>query len=148
MVSYYHFETGKRNRRFDGPFSEFIRHPKFGVEAWCKHYTSWKPHATLVLSYEQLKDDDVKSLDRMLKGIGVSLEREIIEQAAERSRFEKVQEVEEKEGVRKDGGHFEEGERFTRKGETGQWNEYFTPNDLQYTRSLMEEYEIDMYDIT
>lgn len=148
MVSYYHFETGKRNGQFSGSFSEFIRHPKFGVEAWCRHYASWRTQATVVLTYAELKKDDVETFDRMLETIGVSLSRTLIRQAAERSRFEKIQEVEEKEGVRENSDHFEEGEQFTRKGETGQWDEYFNTTDLYYTRSLIEEYEIDIYNLS
>ncbi|WP_118829484.1 sulfotransferase domain-containing protein [Salinibacter ruber] len=147
MVSYYHAETGRKKGTFDSSFADFIRHPTFGVEAWCEHYTSWCSQATHVMTYEEMKDDDIQAFDRMLKAIGVSLDRTLIEQAAQRSRFENIQKVEDEEGVRESEDFFEDGSRFTRNGKTGQWEEYFSNGDLRLTRSLVNEYDINIYEI-
>jgi len=147
MVSYYHFEKGKKQGRFDGSFSSFLHHHEFGLRAWCEHLHSWRDSADVIVTYERLKEDDVREFTRMLDAVDISLPRSIIKQAAERSRFEKVRKIESKSGVREKGDHFKEGERFTRRGETGQWEEYFDAEDLDYTRGLMREYDIEMYEI-
>ncbi|MCS3638180.1 hypothetical protein GGQ09_002151 [Salinibacter ruber] len=148
MVSYYNFETGKREERFDGSFSEFIRHPKFGVEAWCRHYISWRSNASVLLTYEDLKANDVREFRRMLGAIDVEIEQDLIEQAAERSRFENVKKVEQRAGVRSHGEHFKKGKQFMRKGESRQWMKYFSKKDILYTENLLSNYDIDEYDIS
>ena len=147
MVSYYHYETDRQDGGSEDSFPEFIRHPKFGVEAWCQHYASWRSNEAVLLRYEDLKEDDVSEFCRMLEELDVSLGRELIEQAAKHSRFEEVRKIEAEMGVREDEGHFEEGKWFTRKGETGQWDEYFAAEDLRYLRSEIEKYQIELYDI-
>nr|WP_259248920.1 sulfotransferase domain-containing protein [Salinibacter ruber] len=148
MVSYYNFETGKREERFDGSFSEFIRHPKFGIEAWCRHYISWRSNASVLLTYENLKANDVREFRRMLGAIDVEVEQNLIERAAERSQFENIKEVENNTGVRSDGDHFKEGNQFMRKGESRQWAEYFSEKDIRYVSNLLSEHDIDKYDIS
>lgn len=147
MVSYYHFEKGKKQGRFDGSFSSFLHHHKFGLRAWCEHLRSWRESADVIVAYERLKEDDVREFTRMLDAVDISLPRSLIEQAAERSRFEKVRKIESKSGVREKRDHFKEGKRFTRKGETGQWKEYFSTEDLFYLRSKFKKYDIELYDI-
>jgi hypothetical protein len=62
MVSYYHSEKSKVGGTYSGNFSDFIRHPDFGIGAWCDHFTSWKPHAEIVLEYEEMKKKRCKVL--------------------------------------------------------------------------------------
>ena len=147
MVSYYHFEKGKRDGRFVGPFSEFIRHSKFGVEAWCRHYASWQPEASVVVTYEDLKEDDIAEFTRMLRAVGIDVGDDLIREAALRSRFESMKEAEEKEGVRGSGEYFNDKGRFMRRGEKGQWDEYFSRDDLEYANNKLKEYEIDKYNL-
>lgn len=147
MVSYFHYERGKKKGRFRGEFSEFIRHPKFGFQAWCEHYVSWRANASVVLTYERLKSDDVGEFRRMLDAVDITVSDALIEQAAKRSRFEEMKKVEEKEGVRESEDHFEEDKQFMRKGTSGQWPEYFDEFDLEYTRSLLASNDIDRYEI-
>jgi len=145
MVSYYHFERDKARSTFEGEFSTFIRHPKYGLEAWCKHYQSWKDKATICLRYEELKEDDVAEFTRMLDAVGLDVQRDVVQQAVQRSRFEKVREVEKKHNVRSSGDYFKEGKRFTRKGRTGEWEDYFDNQDLKYYRQIMDAYSIQKY---
>jgi len=145
MVSYYHFERDKARSTFEGEFSTFIRHPKYGLEAWCKHYQSWKDKATICLRYEELKEDDVAEFTRMLDAVGLDVQRDVVQQAVQRSRFEKVREVEKKHNVRSSGDYFKEGKRFTRKGRTGEWGDCFDNQDLEYYRQIMNAYSIQKY---
>ncbi len=147
MVSYYHFEKGKRDGRFDGSFSAFLRHSKFGIRPWCEHLRAWRGNADVVLTYERLKQNDVREFNRMLNAIEVPLPQSLVQQAAERSRFQEIQKIESESGVRREESYFKEGKKFTRKGETGQWEEYFDTTDLKYVSDVMSEYDIEMYNI-
>jgi hypothetical protein len=60
-------------------------------------------------------------------------------------RFEKVREVEKKYNVRSSGDYFKEGKRFTRKGRTGEWEDYFDDRDLRYYRRIMDAYSVQQY---
>lgn len=145
MVSYYHFEQNKRRGRSESDFSSFIRQPKYGLKAWCQHYQSWVDKATVCLRYEKLKEDDVKEFSRMLEAIGIEVSRSLIEQAARRSRLKNVRSVEKEHGVRTTGNYFKKGKRFTRKGRTGEWKDYFAEGDIEYYDQLMDKYSIDIY---
>ena len=147
MVSYYHFEKGKKQGQFDGSFSAFLHHPKFGLRAWCEHLCSWRDSADVIIAYERLKEDDLREFTRMLDAVDISLSPSLTKRAAERSRFEEVRKIESESGVREKRDHFEEGKRFTRKGETGQWEGYFSADDMDYMRGLVHEYDIEMYEI-
>ena len=145
MVSYYHFERDKVRGNYEGDFSSFIRHPKYGLEAWCKHYQSWQEEATVLLRYEDLKEDDVHEFSCMLDALSIHLSQDLIREAARQSRFEKVRKVEEKHDVRASGDYFKKGKRFTRKGKTGEWEDYFDDNDLQYFDQIMDTHSISIY---
>jgi len=147
MVSYYHFEKEKRDKSFVGSFSEFIRHPTFGVEAWCEHFASWRSEASVIVTYEDLQHDDVTEFSRMLQAVDVDVDERLIREAATRSRFESMRKAEEKEGVRRSGEFFEEEGEFMRRGERGQWQEYFNSEDMQYTRRIVGKHDIEEYNL-
>lgn len=140
MVSYYHFETAKAKPRFRGTFSEFIRHKKFGLEAWFKHYQSWIKYATVLLTYEDLKKDDISEFSRMLKCLDISIDPEIVKLAAEKSRFDQIRQIEDEYGWSMT-GKFKQNSRFTRQGKSQAWQDFFSLEDLDYFRTLREKFQ-------
>ena len=140
MVSYYHFETAKEKPRFRGTFSEFIRHRKFGLEPWFKHYQSWIKYATVLLTYEDLKKDDISKFSRMLKCLDISIDTEIVKLAAEKSRFDQIRQIEDKYGWSMT-GKFKQNSRFTRQGKSQAWQEFWSLEDIDYFRTLREKFQ-------
>lgn len=148
MVSFFKYETTKTNnynRRFKSDsFEEFIRHPKFGVESWCKHYLSWKEHANLIIRYEDIQLDDRKVFTELNKFLRISVPDEILEKALELSRFDNIKKIEvEKDSLiaEKFGASF----RFARSGKTGQWKNFFSEKDMNYLTKILERYSINLY---
>jgi hypothetical protein len=144
MVSYYKFETTKTQPRFTGSFENFIRHPKFGVESWCKHSLSWLKIAKSVIRYEDLKTDDVNIFRKLNEFLGVKITESEFEKAIELSRFENIKKVEAVKGAAipsKFGADF----KFARSGNTGQWMEMFSDADIEYVNDVLAAYNIDLY---
>ena len=128
MVSFYKYETTKTNYKQrlykNDSFKEFIRHPKLGIESWCKHYISWKPYADLIIKYEDIKFNDKQVFTAMNKFLEISVEPEVFEKALELSRFDNIKKIEQTRGsaiTEKFGSSF----KFARSGKIGQWKDFF-----------------------
>jgi len=145
MVSYYQYKRGKEEICENLEFSEFIRNPRVGLESWCRHYESWKSKSDIIIFYEDLKENDIREFSRMLKKLSISIQDGIIEEATRRSRFEEVSKIEDNFGTGKKGSDFKDDQKFTRKGKTGEWRQYFGSDDVKYYDSLMNEYSISIY---
>lgn len=143
MVSYFRFETARKRPRFIGDFSAFIRHKKFGLPAWLSHFNSWLSKADIVISYEKLRNDDVREFGRMLDGVGVHISNELIKEAAVRAKFEQVREIEQKYGLSKP-NLFKADYNFVRQGKTGNWRDYFSEENIVYYKTLSKLFTADL----
>jgi len=148
MVSFFKYETTKSDnfyRRFGGNrFEDFIRHPKFGIESWCKHYLSWKAHADLIIKYEDIKLDDKAAFIKINNFLGIAVKPQIFETALELSRFDNIKKIEENRGApitEKFGASF----KFTRSGKTGQWKDFFSQQDIDFLNAMLTKYSINLY---
>lgn len=97
MSSYYLYT--KNQLIFDGDFSEFLRHPKYGIAAWQKHTESWLEksgrHQNLqVFRYEDFAKDPAGELGRLFKILGFELTSEVLAKAAKLSDFENMKKLE------------------------------------------------------
>lgn len=146
LVSYYHMaqKTKAPSGRFEGEFGEFIRHPKFGLESWMKHFSSWRSKADVILTYEALRRDVVPELLNTFQNLNISVPPTIIESAAERSGFEQMQKAEAKYGL-SGSNRFDANFKFVRSGKSKQWHDYFSDADLAYYRKMHSKYKIDLY---
>lgn len=149
MVSFYKFETMKvqnSNRRFKSDdFKKFIEHPKFGIESWCKHYLSWKPYAGLIIKYEDLKLDDKTILAKVNQYLDIHSTEEQFKDALELSRFENIKKIEDTKGDPSLSKRFGTMFQFTRSGKTGQWMDFFSPEDLEFLTKTLDRYSIKLY---
>lgn len=110
----------------------FLRSEDVGVPAWCRHVRSWIEEATVLLGYGELKRDAADALGRVLSGLGVGEVAEAtLREAARRSSFERLRELEEARGRPRD-DEFHPGYRFMRKGRHGSWRERLDPADAGY----------------
>ncbi len=140
MVSRYH----RRRYRwgdFDGSFGEFIRHPKFGLERWFRHYASWRDRWIDTFKYEDMLRDPSGEFRRLLRVLGASgVPAPTLNEALARSSFERVQRA---ERARKPDA--EDGALHFRSGSSGQWLGYFGPSDLDLFYRLAKSYGVSVY---
>lgn len=125
-------------------FDEFLRHRKFGLESWMKHYHSWKPHATAVVFFEDLRQDTVSVVARALHELGLTFPAQVVSAAVEHSSIDRMREREEQLGVR-DPGRFKEGFRTVGEGKLDGWKELFHEDNLAYYASVHARYGLDIY---
>ncbi|SLN37585.1 Sulfotransferase domain protein [Roseovarius litorisediminis] len=96
--------------------------------SWSEHVSSWiepkKEYPTCILRYEDMLGQPEVAFGKLVKHIGIPLEKERLKRAIKFSSFEELSSQEEKHG-------FVEGsdktDRFFVKGQTGQWQEQLTP---------------------
>jgi len=105
---------------------------------WSEHVSSWlntDRAETHIVRYEDLQEAPVESFSEILRFLQVpDVEREVVEEAVEACRFERMQEVEDKVGFPEKSEHQD---RFFRKGEAGGWRDDL-PADL--SRRIEEEH--------
>ncbi|MEM7128341.1 MAG: sulfotransferase domain-containing protein [Chloroflexota bacterium] len=135
ILSYYDLAQKSKIVAFRGEFSEFLRHPKYGLSAWIRHYQSWESMATVLLKYEELRKDTVGTLQGAFANLSVDMDRKLIENAIERSAIDQMRKKEAETGIR-DPGRFDANFRAVRTGKTHGWQEAFSDADLQYYQTI------------
>lgn len=144
MASYYHFEMARKNKRFEGSFSEFIRTKKFGLESWAYHYSSWQQKADLIVKYEDMKQDDVPEFQKIVDCLDINLDKKKVLEAVKKSRFESIKKVEANQGLSKK-DTFSVDFKFARKGKNNQWQDLFNVKDLEFYNKVMNNNDIRIY---
>ncbi|MBO97518.1 MAG: sulfotransferase [Flavobacteriales bacterium] len=147
MVSYYNFEKNKTNSSFKGSFSDFIRNNKYGLEAWCKHYLSWKDKSVMLIKYENLKSDENKQFMRINNYFKIEIEKNKFKKAVEQSSAEFISKIEIKEKKLQTFKNVNKNFQFVRSGEINQYLSYFNNNDMQFAKNIFEKYKIHEYEI-
>jgi hypothetical protein len=144
MVSYYDWELAKKEPRYTGDFTHFVRHERFGIESWFRHFQSWRSRATVVVKYEDLRQSDVEVFTRIADRVGISLDRETILASARGCSLGRVRALEDKYGQTRQ--HEFKGEfRFTGSGQSEKWKGRFCREDLDYYQVLREKYGLAEY---
>ena len=139
MVSRYHLIRDKRDESRQ-PFDRFIRDRRHGLESWFKHFTSWRPHSTLVLRYEDMLSDPHHEFGRLLEALGARVDDAVLHEAIERSSFPSLQAAERRRAPTATGNRL-----FFRSGSSGQWREYFEDTDQAYFREVARRYDVEAY---
>ncbi len=139
MVSFYCYQKAKTRNGFTGTFSRFIRHKKFGLPAWNKHYRSWRDRCTMMLTYEDMLNNDIEVFTGLFQQLNIKVPAPYIKTAAENTRFSKLRELENHSGTSKPRDFFQPDYKFTRKGVAGDWKNYFTGNDLLYYEKYIRQ---------
>ncbi len=147
MVSYFNFEKNKKNSMFKGSFSDFIRHNNYGLEAWCKHYLSWKDKSGLIIKYEDLKLDEYKHFMRINNYCKIVIKKNKFKKAVDQSSTKFISNVEKKEKKTKIFQNVNSKFKFVRSGEINQYISKFNNNDLLYAKNIFEKYKINEYKV-
>ena len=138
MVSFYHMRKAYAKSPFRGTFSQFLRHPEYGLKRWFAHYRSWKAHCTVLVEYEKLREDGVQKFKQMLSSLEIVVPSHVVLKAAEKARFDEVRMIEKKFGL-SNAELFNTNYTFTRQGESGTWRECFSADDVAYFESCRDK---------
>lgn len=95
------------------------------IGSWSQHCASWLdgPHRKMCIRYEDLLEDTVREMNRVLAFMGVARDSQHIGHAVETSRFERLQQQETDQGFVERPAH---ALRFFRQGTAGGWRETFS----------------------
>ncbi|CAH1779252.1 unnamed protein product [Owenia fusiformis] len=152
-VSFYYHTKGLRALDYDGSFSDFYESfIKGEVEynSWFDHVSSWwkstKNHPNVLwVHYEDLNKKFIPTLKKMASFLGYQANDNLLQQIAEKSSFKNMKEHSEKHDLKamwktKDGTMF-------RKGQVGNWKEYFTVAQNEKFDKVYEDKMADCQDL-
>jgi len=99
--------------------------------SWSSHVDSWtignKDVLTSVVRYEDLANEPNKTWPKVLKALGIEVDRQRLKKAREVCEFDKLQTQESDKGFRENG----KGERFFRRGKAGGWRDELTTEQVK-----------------
>lgn len=151
VVSGY-FQATKRLRNFSGSISDFIRDPRHGIEKVVLFNRSWLLAATsrddvCVMSYEDLHEDTVGEVKRIVSFLGKSVTDQDIQTVVDSSRFDLMQRREASGGFgARYGGiltprDVADKDSFkVRRGKVGGWRDYLSSEDAAYSEQIIADY--------
>ncbi|MCP4330959.1 MAG: sulfotransferase domain-containing protein [Alphaproteobacteria bacterium] len=119
-------ETIRRMGRTDVRLLRDKNNVSIFMSSWANHVHSWtrRPHPRLlVVRYEDMLSDPMKSFDAMVRHVGLSPNRDQMTRAIENSSFEKLKAQESRSGFIE----APEGRKFFRSGRAGQWKSELKP---------------------
>lgn len=136
MVSYYDYLRGRWNRDL-GSFSSFIRDSGSGILAWLNHVESWEGRWDILVRYEDLLQDPLAELERMVALLSREVSDDVFKKAVELSSFENMRRIEEEKGLPPKPGA-NPGYTFVRKGKYGRGEDMFSFDDYRYLHAVAD----------
>lgn len=143
MISYHRYLRDRERPLFEGELSQFLRHPKFGLAAWFKHTSRWRPHWGLIVKYEDLRSRPVQEFMRLSDWLELGLDGDDVTELVERSSLRRVKKSSLKSPPRRMRG--DQAFQFIRDGRVRQWQRCYSDADLDYFRRLRQDYGVDLY---
>lgn len=148
MESNFEYRTNRWNESYES-FSTFIHREDHGIPSWKRHVESWEDVVDVLVTFENLKADPKRELERMLTLVERDISDDELEWAVEQSSFENMSRVEEKYGkVNKIGANQEY--TFMRRGEADKGVTVFDQSDYEYLErvagDIMDRYGYEVPD--
>jgi estrone sulfotransferase len=138
MVSRYH-RLGDRVGLYEGSFAGFVGDHRLGLEAWFRHFASWRGRWAVIIRYEDLLDGPDREFGRLLEILKIRAPGGLVREAITRSSFESARRVEGRlPSTNGDGAMF-------RRGSAGQWHSYFGDEESALYRELAERFDVRIY---
>jgi len=146
IVSLYHHMINRKSKDFKfGNLSNFIRDDVCGFNRILFFYDLWKkslddPKEIMIVSYEDLKNNGIKTLSKIISFIDKPADEERVKRIYEKSEFSKMKELERNgkiSGLRKSKQN--EDAMIVRKGKIGGYVDYMNEDDIEYCNNLMKE---------
>lgn len=140
MLSFYHYGTTRGFFWKGWSFSDFI-HYSGQPEAWSQHVTraadaiDRDPSQVLAVRYEDMRADPLESAMRIARFCGITEDRQAVQTAVDNCDLQRLRNIEREYGAEASGGSM----GFFRSGTSGQWQEAFSPEDLdRFMRAASE----------
>ncbi|ERT08225.1 sulfotransferase domain protein [Lyngbya aestuarii BL J] len=138
-ISYYHYLTGRGE--FNGTLKEFLNSkPSWGAVGWSSHvsraidYAKSHSDQVLLVKYEDLLNNTVKNVKRIADFCQLNVSIENINFAINKSEFHRLKKIEKQYG-----SEFNHSKNtFFRSGNSGQWKEMFSEEDIQQYLSIAD----------
>ncbi|QZH74927.1 MAG: sulfotransferase domain-containing protein [Erythrobacter sp.] len=144
MVSFLHYANAKKEFGFAGDLNDLVRHPEFGLDSYMRFYTSWKPHAGLIIRYEDLRAEPLQEFTRIVGHIGIDADLAEITSALEASTLERTRKAQE-QSSEQFRSKFKDGFVFARKGASGEGQEAFDEELEAYYLERRAAWGFDLY---
>nr|XP_033793848.1 sulfotransferase 6B1-like [Geotrypetes seraphini] len=142
-VSFFHFHNNNPRLPSFKSWDEFFQLFMIGkvhygsyfdyMLAWNNHVTDHMDEDILILTYEDLKKNLAAGVKQIAEFFGFSLTREQIQEIADKSTFQNM-----KANSQETHGRF--GQILFRKGDVGDWKNYFSPAQSQEIEAKYEAY--------
>nr|XP_033792924.1 sulfotransferase 6B1-like [Geotrypetes seraphini] len=139
-VSYFHFYNNNALLPNFSSWDEFFQHFMSGKVCWSsyfEHMLTWNEHLddedVLIITYEDLKENLVAGVKQIAEFFGLPLTQEQIREIADKSTFQNM-----KAKSQKTHGNF--GHVIFRKGDIGDWKNYFSPAQNQEMDDSFNKY--------
>lgn len=151
------FQVTKRlKKEYTGTLSDFIRDKHHGLEKVIAFYRIWLrhldiPQTTLIVSYEEMHDDAVATMKKILDFLQTPVPEKRLVALTEKFGFKNMQQME------KDGkfsgtygkwlspGDPEDPESFkTRKGKPGGYADYLSGEDIAWCNEVLKNANLDL----
>ena len=145
MVSYFEYSRNLKGKNaYLDDFGSFIRSEEYGIKAWCKHFIFWKENATITISYEEMKIDALAVIKKILHEMEINNIDDVnLTEAINKSNFKNIRKMELNKGKDKTAEKaLNSNFVFARKGEVGQWDKYFSKEDILYTNKILFSFSI------
>jgi len=84
MVSYFIYMNEEKGKCFHD-ISSFIRHWRYGIPAWVNYHSTWIGRANAVVRYENILDNAVEELMKVLQVLGYYFDENLIRRAVKLS---------------------------------------------------------------
>ncbi|KAM9816825.1 sulfotransferase 1C2 [Neosynchiropus ocellatus] len=151
LVSYYHFDCMNLTQPEPGPWEGYIQKFMRGDLGWGSWYDHVKGYweerekkNILYLFYEDMKENPHREVKRIMRYLDLSLSDEVINRIVELTSFKKMKENPMANYSCIPENVFDQSiSPFMRKGEVGDWNNHFTP---EQSKMFDEDYEKQMKD--
>lgn len=134
LVSLYHYlitRNGKM-KSFDDFFEEYLA--GFYGQTWHENVASWfiqgkkaLSHKMLIINFEVMKADTYRTIENVVRFVGIPASAEIIERAMDRAGLDKMREIEKQ----RKGALLDANQSFYRGGNPGEWETMFSPEQKQ-----------------
>lgn len=97
LVSYHRHLTGAAGKKLP-EMDAFVRHWRYGIDAWRAWYSAWEGHASFILRYEDLLVDALGRTGALLEAFDISVDNDSIESSVARSSKDSMRRAQQKRG--------------------------------------------------
>lgn len=149
------FQASRRQKAYDGDLRSFVYHPAGSLASMLRFYNDWAdqrdvPSGLLLLRYEDLHQDPVRELRRVLDFVGVTgVSEETLSSAVEDGRFENMRRLEQRgelDSAKLRPADRDDPESFkTRRGKVGGFVDYLEDREIRLIREKMKSELSDFY---